>query len=255
MNNKIKSLFAKILANNYTGYIIGRTVRYINVFNSLKIDISSPFVSNTIKSYLFWGMYESAESRCIQKYMIDDLPVVELGASMGVITALISKRNPPLHVAVEGNPNMIALIKRNIEINGLSQPEIINKVISYTGDSTVKFRLSTDNTGSSISNETRPGTADSIVEVDSITLSQLLEERSIEKYVLIADIEGAEASIFYHDQSAIIGKCAMIIIELHNTFFEGREVTIKSIVNLLSGEYNFKISAVDGDVYVFEQNN
>jgi FkbM family methyltransferase len=252
MVKRIKSLAAKVLANSVTGFIIGRFLNYIVVDDQLKIDVTSKYISNTIKAYLFWGMYESAESRCIRKHMLRNFPVVELGASMGVITSVIAKRKPSIHIAVEANPNMIPLIKKNININNLKEPVIENKVISYSSLSTVKFRLSVDNTGSSISNEAQSGADDSIIDIQALTLSEILDENNIKEYVLVSDIEGAEASIFYYDEIAIMNRCKLIIIELHNTVLNGKHVAIADIVDMLINKYKFQIKEIDGDVYVFE---
>lgn len=253
MRIRIKQIVATLIANNFTGFLISKIWKSVRINGGVRIKISSKYISNTIKAYLFWGMYESAENRSIQKFLKTNYPVIELGASLGVITCLIHKYNPPVHIALEANPFMIPLIKENLIFNKLTEPNIINKAISYSGKSTVKFRLSQDNTGSSISAVSEINDSTTIIDVETTTLSEIVTTNHIEKYILISDIEGAECLIFENDFELIRDECIMMIIELHESELFGKKCTIEQICDFIVDKLNFKLISIDGAVYVFEK--
>ena len=87
----------------------------------------------------------------------------------------------------------------------------MNKAIAYGVDK-VFFEFTTA-TGSKINEKgTESGSY-----VDATTLSDVLEENQIDsEYTLLADIEGAEAAVFFEDEAAL-KKCVLIIAELENT--------------------------------------
>jgi len=108
-----------------------------------------------IKASIFFGMYESAETRSIQKYLRPDLDVIELGASFGIVTCHILKKimKGKKLICVEANPEMLDRIKRNLEINMQEgEAELVHAAISYIDNSTTPFFIDSDNLVSSLNN-------------------------------------------------------------------------------------------------------
>ena len=64
-------------------------------------------------------------------------------------------------------------------------------------------------------------------------LSDVLARERISDYQLAMDIEGAEACIFFED-SAALANCRRVIIELHETRHNGRDVTVDTLFAALT---------------------
>ncbi len=71
---------------------------------------------------------------------------------------------------------------------------------------------------------------------------------------MFSDIEGAEAGIIFNDEAAL-KNCRQIIIEFHNTTYEGKKYTIKDLSDLLANKHGFKIIDAYREVFVFEKVN
>lgn len=207
------------------------------------------YSSPVIHASIFWGIYESAEIRLIKKCLRSDLPVVELGGSLGIVSSFIIKKlkkENSLKI-VEANPNLISTIDANLKrhnINGV-QYKIFNNALGYNSNS-LRMQLSTDNTASRV---IRSETSNNkFVEISCLSLSNLTDGQP---YALVCDIEGSEIEIIIHDKE-ILKQCCQLFIELHDTSYNG--VIYKSIelVELLQN-IGFICKAKDGNVYFFER--
>ncbi len=97
--------------------------------------------------------YELQERLAITRYLRRDLPVVELGGSIGVVACLTNRllKDRKAHVVVEANPFAIPHLERNKQRNRC-EFEIVNRAIAYRTD-TVTFRPSSKMCGNSITSE------------------------------------------------------------------------------------------------------
>ena len=154
--------------------------------------------------------YEAAERQAVTRYLRRDLPVIELGGSMGVVACVTNKllQDPKAHVVVEANPLVIPQLQHNRQLNGC-EFEIVNRAIAY-GLSSVSFRPSTNMAGSSI---TRPGDA-APVTVEAVQLTDIVEQRGFQTFSLICDIEGLEYDLVCQE-STVLTKADSIIMETH----------------------------------------
>ena len=73
----------------------------------------------------------------------------------------------------------------------------------------------------------------------------------INEYVLICDIEGAEAGLLINDKSSL-EKCKLMIIELHETKYGGKTVTISDMI-MLAKNANFRLIDSHAHVFVFKK--
>jgi hypothetical protein len=82
--------------------------------------LDDPAVNEELRYLLLSGKHEGPERRLARRYVDPALPVVELGAAMGVVSCIINRRlaDPARHVVVEANPGMIPLLTRNRDRNG-----------------------------------------------------------------------------------------------------------------------------------------
>jgi FkbM family methyltransferase len=164
------------------------------------------------------GHYEQAEQQLIAKYLNPQLPVLELGGSIGIISAYIGLVLEPttLHTIVEANPKLIPILERNAYArDGGKFTRIINAAVSTQADS-LEFSVTDDYLGNRIA-EGQPAES---VSVQTINLTRLSE--GFERYTLIMDIEGAEFDILRNDANGL-STCELAIIEVHPHYFEDRD--------------------------------
>lgn len=166
--------------------------------------------NDSIRVELFTNKYEAAERRAIVRYLKRDLPVIELGGSMGVVACVTNKilTDPTAHVVVEANPLAIPQLELNKKVNGCKFV-IVNRAIAYEADS-VTFRPSSDLAGSSI---TRDGDQ-APVTVAAVQLRELVHDRGFKSFTLVCDIEGLEYDLVCHEAD-VLKKADTIIMETH----------------------------------------
>lgn len=199
---------------------------------------------------LMRGKYEEAEQKLIAKYMNPQIPVLELGGSIGIISAYIGFILEPTipHTIVEANPKLIPILERNaFGRDGGKSTRIINAAVSTQTDK-LEFSVSDDFLGNRIATDKPAETA----LVRTINLSRLSE--GLERYTLIMDIEGAEFDIFRND-AAGLSACELAIIEVHPNYFEGQDgYTEADFITLAEQAGLQHIETADG-VLVFKTKN
>ncbi|MGB7307187.1 MAG: FkbM family methyltransferase [Burkholderiaceae bacterium] len=194
------------------------------------------------------GHYEQAEQVLIQKYLSPNLPVIELGGSMGVVSAYVrTVLNPttPMTV-VEANPKLIPVLERNAfaSDNG-AFTRVLHHAVSTTPGS-LDFPVSDDYLSNRISAKNDGET----VSVQTITLGQLTE--SLDQYSLIMDIEGAEFDIFKNDAPALKA-CQLAIVEVHPHYFDGQPGYTENDFIALAGDAGLVHIETSDNVLVFKQ--
>jgi FkbM family methyltransferase len=157
--------------------------------------------------------YEAPERRAVARYLRRDLPVVELGGSMGVVSCVTNKllQNPIAHLVVEANPFAIPHLERSRKLNQC-QFEIVNRAIAY-GVESVTFRPSSSMLGNSI---TANGDL-SPVTVQTAQLGDLVRDRGFNRFTLICDIEGLEYDLVCHE-TEVLKSADTLIMETHDRF-------------------------------------
>lgn len=221
----------------------------------LNINTSNPRITPQAKASIYWGIYEGAEMRFVNRYLPKDMDVIELGGSIGVISALIGRTiNPDVDFTiVEADRKLIPSIEENVRANNAgARFSILHGAISYSGadeDGNVVFYDSAQNTGGnkyhSASGDARADT----MSVPAITLSDVLERNDIKRFSLVSDIEGAEAEFLEYDKDSL-EKCEFMIIELHRTRSAEREISIPMLLDRLTA-LGFNVVDSDGAaVYV-----
>lgn len=219
-------------------------------FRGFRLKMPHDVVGPKIVAMFFWGIYESAELRFVRDHLAADRDVVEIGASIGAVSSAIAQRLVPGRrlVCVEANPALIGVLLENVEANGAHLSiEVVNKGIDYEGGR-VSFVEAVDNKGGQVA-QLGSETGSS---VPASTLLALLDECGLDRYSLVADIEGAEIAIIERD-SAALGRCDQIVIELHDASGGGCKATIERLIEALTARHGFELRARHGTVCVFER--
>ncbi len=150
------------------------------------LEVSKTF-SQSMRQRLYSGSYEGREAVIVKEKIEPDDVVIELGGGLGFISCLCAKKIGSSKVyTYEANPELIPIIKRTHESNGVN-PKVINAIVSLNAGEIRSFYLNEDFFNSSvflIGNNRR--------QVQVITVDLNEEVAKIRPTFLIIDVEGAE---------------------------------------------------------------
>ncbi len=250
----LKLIVKNLVGSMITAPVVGRAIALVtgDTFRSrgLRVNTAHPAIQPVIKAMLFWNMYESAEIRFVQRYLRWDMDVVELGASLGIMACQIRSRLAPERklVCVEASPQLAPVIQKNLALNGFERnTTVVTGAIDYCGDESVFFFEG----GTTLQGHKAEAGAQT-TKTPAITLEKVLAAYHIKDYVLVCDIEGAEAGIFNQDQDSL-KSCHQIVIELHDTQYSGRKVTVDEMIDALVKQHGFRYRDRYGTACVFDR--
>ena len=201
------SWFARLVGIVFSRHVFDRYGRL-----SIPSDSSPRLVSG-----LIFEAYEYSERYLVRKWLPENYSVVELGASIGVISREILHRIGPHKqlIAMEAVPSLAALAQDNIgHTYATSRWQILPTAIAYNAQE-VAFRTGSEHVAGRVDVEL-PTAGETYLKVQARTLSDVLSEFDISEYSLVMDIEGAEHQLISHDRGALSG-CRCLISELHGS--------------------------------------
>lgn len=253
LRQSAKARLAAVLCSRFSGRLLGALYHDRIARQGVVIHTSAEVVSPVVKASVFWGIYESAEIRFVRHYLDSTLDVVELGSSIGVVSSHIARRLDAggRMVCIEANPLLLPVLRQNLAANaGHISVDVVHGAVVYGVDSpSVSFELAELSTHSQLADAAEAVRGGRRVTVPSITLADILDDRAITRYALVCDIEGAEAGLLERDTSAL-AECRQLIIELHDTTYDGRPVTVGSMLRRIE-ELGFERRDGYGSVFVF----
>lgn len=219
----VKKGLVSILTSSLMGGFIEIITQNKIRFNNVWICTDYSEISNYIKACLFWGLYEKQEAKFIQKYISNDLPVIELGASIGVISCITARKVFPQNVySVEASPSLIRIIENNLKLNQIDNCKVLN--LALGSNTEVFFTPGKDNTVGTISDNRNENS----VSVKCLPLSGIASSLKLQKFNLICDIEGSETDFLFGDPESLMA-CELMIIELHDTVARGNWVSAERL--------------------------
>jgi FkbM family methyltransferase len=197
------------------------------------------------KVAILTNLYELPERRAVARYLRRDLPVVELGGSIGVVACVTNRllKDRTAHIVVEANPLAIPHLERNRQLNRCKF-EIVNRAIAYDAN-TVTFRPSSDMCGNSV---TSAGD-ESPVTIPTVQLRDLLRHRGFGRFTLVCDIEGMEYELVCHEGD-VLRNADTIIMETHARLIG--EHKLSSMMKRLQ-ELEFRVIEETGFVVVLQK--
>lgn len=167
----------------------------------------TPTITDYIRSKVYAGGYESAESIILEKTLEPTDRVLELGSGMGFISIYCAKKlgDSSRVCAVEALPQMEEVIRANFKQNGVD-PELVPAAIGQeAGECTFTV---TENFWSS-SSGSKEASAGKEITVPMVALPSLIER--FEPSYLVVDIEGLEEVLFEVDLGSVRKMC----LEVH----------------------------------------
>ncbi|MCX7566201.1 FkbM family methyltransferase [Sulfitobacter sp. F26169L] len=177
----------------------------------MKFPKDGQFITGKLRASLRDNKYEGKESQCVLKLVRDEDTVIELGAGIGFMSTLVAtRRNLKGVFAFEANPGLIPYIQSVHAANDLKNAHVTHGILGKRNGST-DFYVRKNLLSSSmepLDGDTEENTQK--IKVDVLNASHVFKE--IKPNILIADIEGAEATLLPHlDLSGLRGA----MIELH----------------------------------------
>ncbi len=213
-------------------------------FHGVQVNLRNPYLPDKVKAAVFWNLYESAEARLIRRWLPTDRPVVELGASLGIISRLILSRMTQPFICVEANPSLIPAIRYNLKSFAKHPYSIIQKAIHYSGQPVSFIWKEGENLTGKIA--TQGGEL-----VESTSLAAILKDNNLDSITLVMDIEGAEIEIIMEDQDAL-QKCDWIFAELHACEYQGQPFSVEQVSRSIL-ERGFQLTARDGNCFAYQR--
>lgn len=250
----MKKLVFRLLCNEITGTIISIIFNY-NIPNSRygfkRYKTPKHYCNSKVRAMIFWGFYEAAEMRLIQQYLPKNIPVVELGSSLGIVssTAISCLNSNTPYTCVEANPYLKEYIDFNIKKHNPAKTNfsILSAAIAYNTNGFIEMSISKNNTESSIINSADYANHQT-TKVKAITLGEIINE----PYTLICDIEGAEIDVMRNDAEAL-KNCKHLFIELHKTKYQDKNYNVNDLKNIITSELGFKLAIADGNVFYYNK--
>lgn len=249
-----KSFVYRLLCNSISGTIVttvfSKTIPDIR-WPRFRFVIPRQAVNKKIMASVFWGFYESAEIRFIERYFDGNTDVIEFGGSIGIVSSHIASKLKPGKklLTIEANPFLIETIRRNVSryIALGAEYRLFNKAVGYHSPC-VSLHITDNNT------ETRIGDdlADGSQTIPTCRLSDIIAQEQISNYTLVCDIEGSEAEVFENDKDSL-QRCRQLFVELHDTAYNGKHYTVDSLLNILINEHGFRLRAHYRPVFLLEK--
>ncbi len=185
----LKPRFVRALANWIILSILPRMVAVGGA--NIVINPRDPVVSGA----LALGLYEKAEIRYIQRACEPGQVVIDIGANVGLYTAIAAAAVGPSGkvIAIEPDPECVRYLEKTILANNLNNVTIVEAAASSTNGSARLF-TSSQNRGDNRMYD--PGTADGLVEVSSLRLDDYLEADGVTTVdVIKIDVQGFEGHV------------------------------------------------------------
>jgi FkbM family methyltransferase len=226
------------------GRFVGMPTRIVRL-DGCKFTMDEKLLPAIVVDLLLENHYEEPERDALKKFLDPELPVIELGACLGVVSCITNRRlrQPDKHVVVEANPRLVPLIQQNRERNRCHF-KVIQAALSYGAD-TISFNVNDNILASSLQ-----GKEQQTFDVSTITLQRILDDHGFEKVTLICDIEGAELQLVENELEVLGRRVGTIIMELHDRIV-GDEPTRQMLKRLES--VGFRIVSNDRDVVVMKR--
>ncbi len=186
--------------------------------------------------------YEDLERRAVHQFIRPELPVIELGACIGVVACITNKllHDPSAHVVVEANPNVLPHLNGN-RVRNHCEFEVLNAAVAYDRES-VTFVPDPY----ILSNSVEKVNGGEPVTVKTTRLREIISRRKFKSFTLICDIEGHEYDLVQHEAD-VLAHADTIILETHARII-GEPKTLEMLDTLK--QLGFRTVKQDSFVYV-----
>jgi len=202
---------------------IARTLGYRGDPELFGVEVPLRLVpSGVILQQLDAGSYEAKEARFIQAYLPPGSDVLELGASLGVVSSIILGRKPERLISYEAVGPLGDIARQVVAHNHPAAPwELVHCAIAAEGIDEVSFDWSPEYTqGGTVADES----AKSLIRVPAVSLAGAIARHRLPATAwLVMDIEGMEWELARH-QAEALRHFDGIIVECHDIKEDNRGI-------------------------------
>lgn len=213
--------------------------------NGIHLTVPETLLTPTIERMLEKGWYEVEEYRALKAHLLPGDSVLELGSGIGYLASVCARTVGARNVTtVEANPDLLAIIERNLAANGAQEVTLLHGVVVAGPKATdATFHVS-DAFWSATHKQVQDAGATRIT-VPALDFESLLE--TCQPTVLIADVEGAEEDFF---QAPLPPDLRLIIVELHPHHYAPS--TVRALFSRLHDQdFTYHTKGSSGSVIVF----
>jgi FkbM family methyltransferase len=209
------------------------------------------FKGKWLKFYLerrsdFAAFYEVVVMKSYPNLMVQiqkDDTVIDAGGNIGVFTVIASilVGQGGQVISIEPDLENVRILKRNIELNDSRNIEVIDKALYRESGKKIKFVQ--NGVGSKIATESSEESTCQI-EVETISLDDIISQRDIRKVAMKMDIEGAEKfallgaentmRIVHHFEGEIHSKEDLDVLMRFSNQFSFQRTRVKKTSNVVS---------------------
>jgi len=175
------------------------------------IDVSSPLIPTHLKGLFLKRNYEWAERSLFLRHFPADMPVIELGGCLGVVSCITNLRlkRPEQHVVVEANPQLLDIMERNRVLNDC-RFHIVHAALAYDRSEVPLFlQLFTSGNIFQQSGES--------VMVTATSVEQIAKDAGFRRFNIICDVEGCEVDMIEREVGFLGSHVSWMIIEMHES--------------------------------------
>lgn len=233
---------------NRTLWLWGRQLFKGDRYRMHGVDITVPASVDPEIRYLLARKrpYEEPEARFVRAHLSPGTHVVELGGSIGVVSALVRKSIGPdaRQIIVEANPALAKICKANAErYANAGRVDVVEAAIDYSGAPEVFFDFG--------HNAHTGHVAKSGVPVPTTTLANVAAPLPDGPRALVCDIEGAEIDLI-EAEKATLNQFDVIILETHPGVYANGQRSLDTMLGTLEG-CGFERSDAAEDVVVYSR--
>jgi FkbM family methyltransferase len=193
-------------------------------------------VSASAREQLESGLYELEETGGIREVLDREIPVIELGAGIGVVSCFINRllTEPAQHIAVEMHPQAYTVLEQNRVLNG-AKFEPVLATIQYDDERTALYQPPPEwDPGNRLFFQSGP---------PATTLAKLADDMGWPRFNLVADVEGIELPLLERELDLLRERVVTINMELHPHVFG--PLRTAGVIHMLQ-ENGFRLEAVAG---------
>jgi FkbM family methyltransferase len=215
--------------------------------DGVKVPIQGSALSPKMRRHLMRGGYERAERKLLASMVREGDRVIELGASLGIVTSLLARKVGATGtvVAVEPNHLLHSHFDRQLAVNGLTAA-LVPALGCPMWEGTLPEDIARQRftaVANSLSGRAAGASGD---DVPWLTLREVAERADIrEPTALVIDVEGGE-QVWCEHAPGFPDSVRTIIVEIHPRII-GETKAGESVQALISE--GFRIAAISGTVF------
>ncbi|MDT8328126.1 MAG: FkbM family methyltransferase [Roseovarius sp.] len=196
--------------------------------DGIHLVVPDEMLNPKLSDKLSTGGYEAHEAHAARMRLRAGQRVLELGSGIGYIASVCASITGAGNVVtVEGNPNMLPVIRGNLERNGFGAVTVLHGAVGGMKSDAEPIEFDNKKTFWAARIADMDSAPDAVVSVPHLGLGDLL--KTYRPHVVIMDIEGAEEHLFDAPWPAFV---RAVMMELHPGRYS--DVVIKRIVDCMS---------------------